>query len=72
MDPVLSEMLVELHERMLQLRRQLGDRLIGHSLTAFYRMDAMYHVLLEEIRDGHYLPSTTEKLEYPSDPEETS
>ena len=60
LDDVLEEMLLELHEQLVALRRILGDRLIGASLTQFYRVDSRYHVLLEELRSGHYVPTTAD------------
>ena len=61
MDVVLDEMLFELHERMLELRRQLGNRMVGADVTVFYAMDAMFHVLQEELRAYGYVPTTTDR-----------
>lgn len=66
MDPVLAEMMFELHERMLHLRRLMPSNVVKRHpgvLTAYYAMDGMYHTVEEELRVGRYLPTTYDRPE---------
>ena len=54
MHPVLEEMLLELHSRLLHLRRALDVSPHATVLTRFYAVDGMFHTLEEELRDGAY------------------
>ena len=60
---VIDEMLTELHERMLAVRRHA--RPDADWLRAFYAMDGMFHSLVDEVRNARPY-STEDAPELPS------
>jgi len=72
-DPVLGEMLLELHERLIDLRREMGPKMVQRYpilVTRYYALDGMYHTLEEELRCGAYRPTYETFLQPPPEVED--